>query len=304
MPDTEYANGAAYLKGRYMPVDQAAIPVIDAGYRRSDVTYDVVGVREGNFFRLDDHIGRFRRSMTSLRMNPPESDDEIRAILHKLVALAGLRNAYVSMECVRGAPPPGKTRHPANCLSYLSCHAVPWLSIASDDMFRRGVHLIIPKARRIPHECLDPKVKNFHWGDLTQGLFEAQDAGADYAVHLDSDGNITEGAGFNVMCIVDGTVVSPANGALEGITRASVFELCEEIGIPVEIRDITANEFREADEIFICSTAGGIIPVSRVDGRILTNDAPGPISIRLRETFWTRRNEGWYSTPVEYCIFR
>ena len=299
---SDFSFGSAYMKGRYMPVTEAAIPVLDAAYRRSDVTYDVVGVRDGAFFRLDDHIRRFRASLTRLRMTPVETDDDIRVILNRIVALSGLRNAYVSMECLRGAPPPGKTRHPSNCESYLCCIAIPWVSVASDEMFRRGMHLIIPKVRRIPPDSFDPTVKNFLWGDFTQSLFEAEDAGADYAVLLDAEGNVTEGAGFNVMCIVDGTVVSPARGALEGVTRASVFELCEELGIPTEIRDISADELRNADEIFTCTTAGGIMPASRIDGRILTNDAPGPISSQLRERFWSRRAEGWHATPVDYSV--
>jgi len=297
-----YADGAAYIDGRYMPVGQAAIPVLDAGYRRSDVTYDVVGVRDGNFFRLDDHIRRFRNSMNSLRMEPAETDGEIHAVLNRLVALAGLQNAYVSMESLRGAPPPGMSRHPANCRSYLCCIAIPWLSVATEEMFERGMHLMIPKVRRIPPDSVDPTVKNFHWGDLTQSLFEARDAGADYAVLLDADGNVTEGPGFNVMCIIDGKVISPLRGALEGVTRASVFELCDEMGIPTEIRDIPADEFRQADEIFTCTTAGGIMPVSRIDGRMMNNDAPGPISTRLHDRFWEKRAEGWHATPVDYSV--
>jgi branched-chain amino acid aminotransferase len=95
-------------------------------------------------------------------------------------------------------------------------------------------------------------------------------------------------------------VLSPRSGALEGVTRASVIDLCHELGLPVEVRDISAAEFREADEIFACTTAGGIMPASRIDGRIMGNDRPGPISARLRDLFWQKRAEGWHATPVDY----
>src|SRR5277367_5469509 len=101
-----FAAGTAYIDGRYMPIGEAAIPITDWGYRRSDVTYDVVGVWDGNFFRLDDHIRRFRASMQKFRFNPKESDDDIKAVLHRCVALSGLRNAYVAMDCLRGRQPP------------------------------------------------------------------------------------------------------------------------------------------------------------------------------------------------------
>ena len=296
--DVDYSAGAAYLDGAYMPLGEAKIAITDWAYRRSDVTYDVVGVWDGNFFRLDDHIRRFRASMDALHMHPAESDEDIRAILMRVVQLSGLSRAYVSMECLRGAPPAGKPRHPAYARSYLSCSAMPWVWVASEEMIARGMHLMIPKVVRIPVESFDPRVKNFHWGDLTAGLFEAQEAGADFPILLDPDGNVTEGPGFNVFCVIDGRVITPARGALEGITRRSVMELCEEMGLPLEVRDVSADEFRNADEIFACTTAGGIMPASRIDGRIMGNDRPGPISVALKDLFWKKRAEGWHATPV------
>src|SRR4051795_10803413 len=112
------SGGVACIDGRYMPVEQAAIPITDWGYRRSDVTYDVVGVWKGSFFRLDDHIRRFRASMDAFRFKPRENDDEISVLLHKLVRMSGLRDAYVAMACLRGSPPPGKPYHPAYARNY------------------------------------------------------------------------------------------------------------------------------------------------------------------------------------------
>lgn len=297
---SDYSKGAAYLDGEYMPVAEARIPVTHFAYRRSDVTYDVVGVWEGQFFRLDDHIRRFRASMNRLRMAPPESDDDIRRILNRIVALSGLRSAYVAMDCLRASPPPGNPRHSAFARSYLSCFAVPWVNIPSPEQYERGLHMIVAKVQRIAPESFDPRVKNFHWGDLTEGQYEALDAGADTAVLLDAQGNVTEGPGFNVFAIADGRVLSPRRGALEGVTRRSVIELCEELGLPVEVRDIPSDEFRQADEIFACTTAGGVMPVSRIDGRIMGNDRPGEITTRLKDLFWKKRAEGWHATPVDY----
>ena len=295
-----YAAGAAYVDGRYMPVGQASIPLTDWGYRRSDVTYDVVGVWEGAFFRLDDHVRRFRASMDFLRMKPAESDDQIKEILERLVRLSGLRSAYVAMDCLRGVPAPGMPRHPAYARNYIAAFAVPWVSVAGADMCERGLHLMIAETRRIPPESVEPRVKNFHWGDLTRGQFEALDKGADFAVLLDADGNVTEGAGFNIFSITGGRVATPDRGARDGITRLSMIELCAELGIPCEVRPVSAAELRDADEIFACTTAGGVMPASRIDGRIMGNDRPGPISVLLRDRFWARRAQGWHATPIDY----
>ena len=295
-----WPEGAAYIDGRYMPIAEAAIPITDWGYRRSDVTYDVVSVWGGAFFRLDDHLKRFRSSMRSLRLDPPESDDDIRRVLTECVRRTGLREAYVAMDCLRGRPKPDLPRHPANCRNYLAAFAIPWVWVMSEEVQARGAHLIVAKTPRIADESVDPRVKNFHWGDLTRGLFEAADRGADNCVLLDRDGFVTEGPGFNVFAVTDGAVVTSNHGALEGITRLSVQELCGDLGMPFEIRPLPAAELREADEIFLATTAGGIMPASRIDGRIMGNDRPGPISSRLRETFWAKRKAGWHATPIAY----
>ena len=298
--DSVWAAGAAYVDGTVVPIREARIPITDWAYRRSDVTYDVVSVWGGAFFRLDDHLRRFRASMEALRMRPAEDEAALRAILHDLVRRAGLREAYVAMDCLRGSPPPGQPRHPAFARSYLVCLAVPWVSVITPEVQARGAHLITAATPRIPEACVDPRVKNFHWGDMTAALFEAHDRGADNAVLLDLDGNLAEGPGFNVFTVTDGRVATPDRGALEGITRLSVMELCEELGLACEVRPIPVAELRDADEIFLATTAGGIMPASRIDGRIMGNDRPGPVSARLRELFWEKREAGWHATPVDY----
>ena len=297
-----WATGAAYKDGRIMPVPEATIPVTEWGYRRSDVTYDVVSVWGGAFFRLADHISRFRASMQTFRLTPRETDEDIRSILHELVRRTGLREAYVAMDCLRNRPPPGTRLHPANATCTLLAFAVPYVWLMPRETIERGVHLIISSTPRIPEICLDPRAKNFHWADMTRSLFEAEEKGADNPVLLDLDGNVTEGPGFNVFAVTNGVVATPDRGVLEGITRLSVIELCGKLDIPCEIRPVPADELRQADEIFISSTAGGVMGVTRLDRRILGNDRPGPLTERMREAYWRFRKEGWHADPVTYDL--
>ncbi|MEO9191866.1 MAG: aminotransferase class IV [Acetobacteraceae bacterium] len=292
--------GAAYMDGRFMPVGEATIPLTEWGYRRSDVTYDVVSVWDGVFFQLDAHLRRFRASMAALRLQPQESEAELRGILHELVCRAGLREAYVAMDCLRGSPPAGAPRHPANARPYLAAFAVPYVWLMPREVIDRGAHLIIASTPRIPPQCVDPRAKNFHWADMTRALFEAHDAGADNPVLLGLDGNVTEGPGFNVFAVTDGVVATPDSGVLEGITRLSVIELCEKLGVRCEKRVVPAAELREADEVFITSTAGGVIGVTRLDNRIIGNDSPGPLTMRLHDGYWRLRREGWHAEPINY----
>ena len=92
-----------------------------------------------------------------------------------------------------------------------------------------------------------------------------------------------------------------ASGILEGITRRFVIELCQDLDVPVEVRPVPVNELRDADAIFLATTAGGVMPATRIDGRIMANDRPGPFSRRIHDLFWARRAEGWHATPVDYA---
>src|SRR5262249_4712417 len=108
------------------------------------------------------------------------------------------------------------------------------------------------------------------------------------------------GPGYNVFAVTDGRIATPAAGMLEGITRRTVLELCAELGLPVEARRLPEAELREADEIFLSSTAGGVIPVTRPDGRLLGQGAPGPVTMRLRQAYWAKHDAGWEATQIDY----
>ncbi|MGH7155249.1 MAG: aminotransferase class IV [Acetobacteraceae bacterium] len=260
----------------------------------------MVSVWDGAFFRMDDHLRRFRQSMEAFRLQPRETDADLRGILHDLVRRTGLREAYVAMDCLRGSPPAGARRHPANARPYLVAFAIPYVWLMPREVIERGAHLIIASTPRIPPECVDPRAKNFHWADMTRALFEAHDAGADNPVLLGLDGNVTEGPGFNVFAVTDGVVATPDRGVLEGITRLAVIELCDKLGIPCEVRSVPAAELREADEVFISSTAGGVMGVTRLDKRIIGNDRAGPVTTRLHDAYWQFRRDGWCSEPIDY----
>lgn len=293
-----YADGAAYVRGRFVPIAEATLPVTDWGFTRSDVVYDVVHVVKNGFFRLDDHLDRFEHSMRQRRIRPPEDRAAIEAILHRCVALSGLSDAYVAMVASRGRPRIAGSRRPADCDNHLIAYALPWIDVIPKDVQERGAHIWIASTPRVPDESVDPTVKNYQWNDLTSGLLEAHDEGFDTALLCDAQGFLTEGPGFNVFIVRDGRVSTPDRGALQGITRKSVLELCAELGIEAAVEPVPRAAIETADEVFLATTAGGVMPASRIGGRILGNDRPGPISLKLKQAYWRKHDEGWHRTPV------
>ena len=295
---TPFAAGAAYLNGRYVPVAEACIPVTDWGFTRSDAVYDVVHVFEGGFFRLADHLDRFERSMAKRRLMIPEDRSALEAVLHRCVALAGLSDSYVAMVASRGRPKIFGSRRPADCENHLVAYALPWIDVIPKDVQARGAHVWVASTPRVPDASVDPTVKNYQWSDLTSGLLEAHDEGYDTAVLCDADGFLTEGPGFNVFLVKDGRVLTPDRGSLHGITRRSVLELCEVLRIEAAVAPIARELLDDADEVFLATTAGGVMPAARIGRRILGNDRPGPVSMRIKDAYWAHHRAGWHRTPV------
>ena len=294
-----WSAGAAWIDGGYRPIEDAKISVLDLGVTRSDGTYDVAHVWDGRFYRLDVHLDRFAASLARLRLDPGHDRAGIEALLHGCVRHLGLRDAYVSMTCTRGRPAPG-SRDLRTARNTFYCYAVPFVWISSPDRQATGASLWISPITRIPPQSVDPSVKNYHWLDLDQALLDAYDHEAELVVLRDLSGSITEGPGFNVFAHVDGRWLTPASGTLFGITRRSVIELAAEAGQPVEEGRLTADELRRADEVLVSSTAGGVMPVTVIDGAPVGVGQPGPLTIELRERYWASHTDPRYSTPVRY----
>lgn len=291
---TDWSKGAAWMKGAIIPIEDAKIGVTDWGVVRSDITYDVAPVINGGFFRLDDYIDRFMASMAALRMNVGMDAEAIREACHAIVARSGLRDAYVAMAASRGTPLVFGNRDPRRCANHFYAWCVPYIHVVHPEIAERGASVWIAKdVRRIPEDSVNPRAKNYHWGDFTQGLFEAKDRDFETVLLLDHQGNVTEGPGFNAFALKDETVITSEHGVLHGITRRTVLEMAEEIGLATERRPLPLAEFLEADEIWLSTTAGGVVPVTRVDDRVFSNGAPGPVARRLRALYgdWTARPE-------------
>lgn len=293
----EFPPGIAYLDGDFRPISEARISVLDWGFLRSDATYDVVHVWQGRFFRLDAHLDRFQRSVTRLRMRLPFDRAGLTEVLRECVRRSGLRDAYVEMICTRGRSPTF-SRDPRDAENTFIAFAIPFGWIADEAQRKRGLSVAISQVRRIPADSVDPTVKNYHWLDLVAGLFEAYDAGRDNVILTDGAGNVAEGPGFNVFAVSGGRVRTPDLGVLEGVTRATAIEICRRLGLEVAVAPLPVDQLRRADEAFLTSTAGGIIPITEIDGQPVGDGRPGPVTGRVTGLYWQLHEDPAWTTPV------
>lgn len=293
-------SGAAFINGDYCSLENATIPILDLGFLRSDACQDTVSVWKGRFFCLEDHLLRFQRSCQTLHLSCPYDNAALTALLCELVRRAGLQDAYIQMIMMRGQAAPG-SRDLRTCSNRFAAFALPYVQIVPDDG-AGALHLIISSRRRIPADSVPSAIKNYHWIDFELGLFEAYERGGNTVLLSDGAGHVTEGPGFNVFAVKDGRMATPSHNVLDGVTRNVVLTLATELGLPTELRPVSADEIRNADEVFISSTAGGIMPVSSVDGMQLPGRSPGSVCERLSQLYWSRRAEGWRGLPINYTL--
>jgi branched-subunit amino acid aminotransferase/4-amino-4-deoxychorismate lyase len=294
------AQGHAWIDGEYVPIAEARIPILDTGFVWSDLTYDVVGVWEGKFFRLEDHLDRFEKACRTVRLELPLAREQIKEILTEVVRRSGIKNAYVSMTLTRGVPSPGE-RDPRKFRPRFYAYAIPYIWIVQPEQQQIGTSIIVARdVRRTPPGAIHPTAKNYQWGDFIRGLFEAYDRDAWLPVLTDGDGNITEGPGFNVFVVADGQLYTPARGVLLGITRQTALDIAAEEGLQTHVEEVPTSMLYRADEIFLTSTGGGIVPVATVDHAPVKARCPGPITTLIRDKYWAWHDDPRFATAVAY----
>ena len=292
-----FPQGYAWIDSKYVELADAKIPILDWGFLRSDATYDVVHVWKGRFFRLDKHIDRFFESAKKLRMPCQISRDELKKILANCVSKGKLESAYVEMIQTRGMSPKF-VRDPRLATPRVMAFAVPFGWILKQEDFEKGLNVLLTDIKRIPPSSVDPTIKNYHWMDLVTGMLDAYEKGNDTAVLVDENNNITEGPGFNLFCINDSGIFTPDHGVLEGITRQSVFDLAKELHLPITKKSISVEELYNAEELFATSTAGGIMPITKVSGKEIGKGSVGNLTRQLHKLYWEKHSDDSWSTSI------
>ncbi len=292
-----FPKGFAWIDDNFVNLSEAKISILDWGFLRSDATYDVVHVWKNRFFQLDKHIDRFFESTKKLRMPCKMDRHELKKILARCVEKSKLENAYVEMIQTRGISP-NFVRDPRKATPRVMAFAVPFGWILKQEDFEKGLDVLLTDIKRIPPSSVDPTIKNYHWMDLVTGMLNAYEKGNDTAILVDEKNNITEGPGFNLFCINSSGIFTPDHGVLEGITRQSVFDLAEELNLPITRKSISVEELYTAEELFATSTAGGIMPITKVSGKEIGKGSVGRLTVQLHKLYWEKHSDDSWSTSI------
>ena len=270
--------------GRLAHRNEAGVSPFDSAVQGGDAVWEGLRLYDGRVFKLTEHLDRLRHSALALAFAEIPSHAEITEQLRRTLDANGMRDGvHVRLTLTRGVKVTSGMDPRLNQSGPTLIVLAEWKPPVYD---AGGLSLVTSSVRRFPPDCLDPKI---HHANLLQSILakiEANAAGADDALMLDRSGFIAETNATHVFGVVEGVLTTSTTAACpEGITRATVLELCGEHGIPCAVRDWSQAELYRASEAFCTGTMGELAAVTRVDGRTIGAGAVGPVTRRLSELY-------------------
>ncbi|RKD75693.1 branched chain amino acid aminotransferase [Sinobaca qinghaiensis] len=264
-----------YLSGEFVKKEDAKISVYDHGFLYGDGVFEGIRVYSGNVYKLDEHLKRLYNSAKSIMLDIPHSSEEMTEIILETLRKNDLQDAYIRLVVSRGVGNLGLD--PASCSSPQIIAIAEELAIYPKEFYENGLDIVTVATRRNSPDVLSPKVKSLNYLNNILVKIEAGLAGVSEALMLNSEGYVAEGSADNIFIIRNNTLYTPPGyiGALEGITRAAIMELSEELGYTLKEEPFTRHDVYTADEVFLTGTAAEVIAVVKVDGRIIGDGKPG-----------------------------
>ncbi|GIP31384.1 branched-chain-amino-acid transaminase [Paenibacillus sp. J2TS4] len=274
-----------YLNGEYVTKEDATISVYDHGFLYGDGIFEGIRIYNGNIFKCKEHLDRLYDSAKSIMLNIPLSYSEMEEALVETIKRNGLKDGYIRLVVSRGPGDLGldPRRSPkANVIII-----VEQLSIYPEEAYVNGLKTVSVSTRRNVPDALNPKIKSLNYLNNILVKIQANLAGVGEAIMLNSQGYVAEGSSDNIFIVKRGTVYTPPCycGALEGITRAAIIEICHKIGYTVKEEPFTLHDVYVADEVFFTGTAAEVIAVREVDARVIGEGKAGPITTHLLQEF-------------------
>lgn len=274
-----------YLNGKILPQEDAKISVFDHGLLYGDGVFEGIRAYNGKIFMLQQHMDRLYDSAKAIALKIPITKDEMAEAIKKTMAANNLTDSYIRLVVTRGVGKLGLD--PNKC-------AVPQIIIITDTielyskaLYEKGLDIVTVTTIRNHFSALDPKIKSLNYLNNILAKLESLEAGAGEALMLNKDGYVAECAGDNIFILKDNVLLTPpANaGILIGITRNVVMELAAKKGIQVREYLMTRYDVYIADECFLTGTAAEIIPVVKIDGRVIGNGKPGKVTLELLQWY-------------------
>jgi branched-chain amino acid aminotransferase len=270
-----------FIDGKFYDERAAKISVFDHGLLYGDGVFEGIRAYHGRVFKLREHIDRLFCSAKAILLNVPMSHAHIMRAVVEACRINKIRDGYIRLVVTRGAGTLGL--NPNRCKNPSVIIIADKIQLYPPVLYQKGMEIVTVPTVRSLHSALNPAIKSLNYLNNILAKIEANHAGCEEAVMLNAEGFVAECTGDNLFIVKKGELLTPplSAGALYGITRGVVMELAEEEGLAVAEPNLTRYDLFNADECFLTGTGAEIVPVVKIDGRVIGTGKPGPITRKL-----------------------
>lgn len=274
-----------YLDGKWVPKEKAVVSIFDHGLLYGDGVFEGIRSYHGRVFKLKEHVDRLFESAHTLMLNIPLTRQEMMDVVTKTLQVNHLKDAYVRLVVTRGVGDLGLD--PRKCPKPTIFCITDKIKLYPDSLYKKGLAIIsVPTTRNLP-EAVNPQIKSLNYLNNILAKIEAINSGYEEALMLSSTGYVSECTGENIFVLKNDELLTPPPyvGVLRGITRQCVMDLARELGLAVREEVFTRHEVYNADEVFLTGTAAEIVPIVKVDERVIGTGKPGIVTAKLLKAF-------------------
>jgi branched-chain amino acid aminotransferase len=274
-----------YIDGKFCDEASAKISVFDHGLLYGDGIFEGIRAYNGRVFRLKEHTDRLFSSAKSLMLTIPLKHAEMMKAVVEACRRNKLHDGYIRVVVTRGVGTLGL--NPNRCKNPSVIIIADKIQLYPQELYERGMDTVtVPTVRNL-HSALNPAIKSLNYLNNIMAKIEANNAGCEEAIMLNAEGYVAECTGDNLFIVSEGRLLTPPlwAGALYGITRRVVMDLAAEAGLEVQEVNLTRHELFNADECFLTGTAAEIVPLVKIDGRVIGNGKPGPVTAKLEAQY-------------------
>ncbi len=274
-----------FIDGKFYREREAKVSVFDHGLLYGDGIFEGIRVYNGRVFKLKEHIDRLFCSAKAILLDLPMSPAKIIQATLRTCRENRVRDGYIRLVVTRGIGSLGLS--PQSCQRASVIIIADKIQLYPPELYQRGMDIITVPTTRNLHNALNPAIKSLNYLNNILAKIEANNAGVEEAVMLNSEGFVAECTGDNLFIVKHGALSTPplSAGALYGITRQTVIELAQEAGLKVSEPNLTRYDLFNADECFLTGTGAEIVPVVRIDGRVIGTGQPGSLTRKLEEAY-------------------
>ena len=274
-----------YINGKFYSEKNSKISVFDHGLLYGDGVFEGIRAYHGRVFKLKEHIDRLFYSAKAILLNIPLSKQQLMDATVETCRKNNLNDGYVRLVVTRGAGTLGL--NPNRCSNPQVIIIADTIQLYPASLYKKGMEIVTVATTRNHHNAVNPAIKSLNYLNNILAKIEANTAGYEEAIMLNSEGYVAECTGDNLFIIKDNQMFTPSlsSGALHGITRQTSIDLVGELGVPTSEPNLTRYDLYNADECFLTGTGAEIVPVVKIDERKIGNGKPGKITKKLVKAY-------------------